>query len=116
MPHHLFFPGLPSSQPEAGSPSPDRIVSGQPTTRTWTTYEGEGGRLFCGVWEATPGAWRVSYDEWESCTVLEGRCTVTPDGGDPVNLGPGDTLILEPGFKGIWSVTEKMRKTFVIRL
>lgn len=102
--------------PELASPPPGRILSGSPSSRTWNAYTDEEGRVFCGIWESTPGRWRVAYDEWESCTILQGRSIVTPDTGEPVELRPGDTLVLEPGFEGTWEVVETTRKSYVIRV
>jgi uncharacterized cupin superfamily protein len=42
--------------------------------------------------------------------------SLTPDGGAPVQFGPGDSFVIEPGFNGVWSVIEDMAKTYVIRL
>jgi len=111
-----FFRAIELGEPEEGAPTPDRIVSGNPTFRTWNRYESADGKTFCGVWEATTGLWRIAYDEWESCTILVGRSVVTPEGGQPIALGPGDTLVIEPGFRGTWEVVETTRKTYVIRI
>ena len=112
----VTFPAAGLGEPEAGAPSPGRLEGGSPVFRTWNSYESADGRMFAGIWEATPGRWRVVYEEWESCTLLEGRSVVTPDGGPPVTLGPGDTMILEPGFEGTWEVVETTRKSYVVRL
>jgi uncharacterized cupin superfamily protein len=101
---------------EAGAPEPGRILAGDPRFRTWNAYESSDGKTFCGVWESTPGSWRIVYEEWESCTLISGRSVVTSDDGTSISLGPGDTLILEPGFTGTWTVVETTRKTYVIRL
>lgn len=116
MATHLAFPADPSDSAETGAPKPERLVSGEPRHRTWTLYESPDGKTFCGVWESTPGAWRVVFEEWESCTILSGHVIVTPDGGDPITLKAGDTLVTEPGFTGIWDVKETVRKTFVVRI
>lgn len=101
--------------PEEGAPAPDRLISGDPQFRTWNLEEAEGG-LYAGVWESTPGKWRIVYDEWEYFHILEGHSVVTEDGGEPVHLKAGDRLILRPGFKGTWEVLETTRKDYVIRL
>jgi uncharacterized cupin superfamily protein len=101
---------------EAGAPDPERIVAGAPKFRTWNRYESADGRTFCGVWESTPGLWRIAYDEWESCTIMSGRSVVTPEGGTPIELGPGDSLVIDPGFRGTWEVVETTRKTYVIKI
>jgi uncharacterized cupin superfamily protein len=116
MAHYLRFEAVPDGAPEIGGPKAERLVSGAPVHRTWVTYETPDGKMFCGVWESTPGAWRVVFDEWESCTILEGVVIVTPDVGTPVALGAGDSLVTEPGFTGTWEVLETVRKTFVIRV
>jgi uncharacterized protein len=112
---HIVFPAAGTGAAEEGAPKPDRVLAGQPRFRTWNAYESADGRIYCGVWECTPGLWRISYEEWESCTVISGRSVVTPDGGDAIVLGPGDSLVLEPGFTGTWEVIETTRKTYVVR-
>lgn len=99
---------------EEGAPAPGRVLSGAPRFRTWN--RDEGGGLHCGIWEATPGAWRVEYTEWEYCRILSGRSVVTGEDGTRIALGPGDALVLRPGFRGVWEVLETTRKEYVIRL
>ena len=104
-----------SLEPEEGAPSPDRILSGQPTFRTWNAEEAEGG-LYAGVWEATPGKWRIVYDEWEFCHILSGVSVIVEEGGEARTVRAGDSFVLRPGFKGSWEVLETTRKEYVIRL
>jgi uncharacterized cupin superfamily protein len=102
--------------PEEAPVAEERILSGAPITRTWNVEETSDGKLFAGIWEATPGAWRISYDEWEFCEIESGHSRVTEDGGDTVELRRGDRLVLRPGFNGVWEVVETTRKSYVIRL
>jgi uncharacterized cupin superfamily protein len=102
-------------EPEAGEPAADRIVSGAPKFRTWNAEEAEGG-LYAGIWEATPGKWRIVYDEWEFCHILAGLSVITEEGGEARTAKPGDSFVLRPGFKGTWEVIETTRKEYVIRL
>jgi Predicted enzyme of the cupin superfamily len=101
--------------PEEGAPAPERLISGDPRFTTWNVEEAEGG-IYAGVWQSTPGKWRVAYDEWEYFHILEGHSIVTEDGGEPIHLRAGDRLILRPGFTGTWEVVETTRKDYVIRL
>ena len=101
--------------PEEGVPAPDRLIFGDPRFTTWNLEEAEGG-VYAGIWQSTPGKWRIVYDEWEYFHILEGHSVVTEDGGDPIHLKTGDRLILRPGFKGTWEVLETTRKDYVIRL
>jgi uncharacterized cupin superfamily protein len=93
----------------------DRLIDGAPTTRTSLDYA-RGENLYAGEWSASVGAWRVRYEEWEFCYVLEGACELTPEGGAPQTYMAGDSFVIEPGFVGVWRVTEPMRKRFVIQL
>lgn len=114
MSNSLVF-DLSSVEPEEGAPAADRLISGNPRFTTWNLEEAAGG-LYAGVWQATPGKWRIAYDEWEYFSVLEGHSIVTEEGGEPVHLKAGDRMILRPGFKGTWEVVETTRKDYVIRL
>ncbi len=102
-------------EPESGAPAADRLISGDPKFRTWNAEEAEGG-IYAGIWEATPGKWRIHYDEWEFCHVLSGLSIVTEDDGEARTVKAGDSFVLRPGFKGTWEVLETTRKEYVIRL
>ncbi len=100
-------------EPEAGEPAPDRLISGAPKFRTWNLEERDGG-LYAGLWESTPGKWRIEDDEWEFCHVLSGLSVVAEDGGEAHTLRAGGSFVLRPGFKGSWEVLETTRKQYVI--
>jgi uncharacterized cupin superfamily protein len=102
--------------PEPGAPPPDRLISGAPAFETWSQYESADGRSFAGLWRATPGAWRIAYDEWEYCEILEGVSVITDQAGMARTYGPGDRFVIEPGFTGSWEVVETTTKRYVIRL
>lgn len=100
--------------PEEGRPEPDRVLSGDPRFTTWSVEERDG--LYAGLWQATPGKWRIAYTEWEYFRILEGRSVVMGDDGTRLDLAPGDAAILRPGFEGTWEVLETTLKDYVIRL
>lgn len=102
-------------EPEIGGPAEDRLISGNPRFRTWNVEEADGG-VYAGVWESTPGKWRIEYDEWEFCHILSGRSVITSDDGETRKVNPGDSFVIRPGFKGAWEVLETTRKEYVIRL
>jgi uncharacterized protein len=110
--HFLRLPA--DATPEISRPAPERLVKGDPVFTTWNVEERDG--LYCGIWQATPGAWRVVYTEWEYCRILSGLSVLTPDDGPPQTLQPGDSFILRPGFSGVWEVIETTTKDYVIRL
>jgi uncharacterized protein len=103
-----------SREPDVTRPDREKVISGDPVHTTWNIEERDG--LYCGLWESTPGKWRVSYDEWEFCHILSGVSVITDDHGEAKRVGAGDSFILRPGFKGIWEVIETTRKEYVIRM
>ncbi len=113
--HFIKFPS-PPVEPAAGLPAGWTIVAGEPVARGARHYTADDGSALAGWWSCTPGSFSVVYDKWEFCHMLSGRCTITPKGGAPVDLGPGDGFILEPGFEGTWTVHETMTKHFVFKL
>ena len=105
---------LPLGDPEISRPDPARLIFGNPEHRTWLTDQAKG--LWCGVWQSTPGKWRVIYEEWEYFRLTEGFSILTPDDGAPIHLRPGDAHVIRPGFTGTWEVVETTIKDFVIRI
>jgi uncharacterized cupin superfamily protein len=95
------------------APKPTSTTAGQTeAVRTvWTAPRG----VEAGIWEATPGRFTAEREGYhEVCQILSGRATVTADDGDPVEIGPGDTLVTPAGWTGVWEVHETLRKTYVV--
>ena len=99
---------------ETGTPAPDRLIAGAPRFTTWETTSRAG--LYAGIWESTPGKWRVVYDEWEYCHILSGVSVLTDAEGRETRLEAGASIVIEPGFQGTWEVLETTRKDYVIVL
>jgi uncharacterized cupin superfamily protein len=91
-------------------------VEGNPTMKTWVQHTTADGTMMSGTWEATPGTWHATFTEYEFVHLIEGRITITEDGGEPVTVGPGDAFVVEAGFKGTWRIEEPVRKHFDVRL
>lgn len=105
----VLRPGAPLREAIAA----ERVIEGAPVAETRLDYERDG-RVFVGEWSCSVGAWRVAYDEWEYCAVLEGACELVADGGEVTRLQAGDQFVIEPGFAGVWRVLAPMKKRFVI--
>jgi uncharacterized cupin superfamily protein len=103
-----------AARPETNRPPAEKVISGDPVHTTWNAEERDG--LYCGIWQSTPGKWRIAYDEWEFCHILEGVSVIGEDGGAAHTVRAGDSFILRPGFRGTWAVLETTRKEYVIRL
>ena len=60
-------------------------------------------RLSCRDW---------TYDEQETCLLLEGDVIVTPDGGEPVRFGVDDLVVFDAGLSCTWEVHAPVRKHY----
>lgn len=69
-----------------------------------------------GVWECTPGTLASTRVGWsEVCHFISGRATITTEGGESVEVGPGDAIVLPEGWRGTWQIHETIRKFFVFQ-
>jgi uncharacterized protein len=64
------------------------------------------------IWEKEESEFPYFYDSEETCLILEGRVTVTPDGGQSVEIGPGDLVVFPTGLSCTWKITKKIRKHY----
>jgi len=90
----------------------EAVVEGHPHTGLATL--GRFGGLEVGVWEMTPGVMRdVEADE--IFVVLSGAATVEfADGTAALTLKPGDVVRLAAGAETVWTVTETLRKVYLV--
>jgi len=84
------------------------------STAGFTLWKNEATEAESGIWECTPGPSRWELETNEFVHVVSGRMTVTEDGGSPVDLGPGDTVVFPLGWNGTWDIHETLRKLYVI--
>jgi uncharacterized cupin superfamily protein len=108
--------GQPGPEPITGDLEGWKVVEGKPTMKTWIQHTSADGSMISGTWEATPGSYHATYTGYEFVHLIQGRITITPDGGKPVSVGPGDAFVVEAGFKGVWKIEEKVVKHFDIKL
>ena len=99
--------------PEISRPDPAKVLSGDPVHSTWLLEDRDG--LYCGLWQSTPGSWRISYDEWEYVYIHSGHSVLTDAAGNATTLQAEDSFMIRPGFSGTWTVIETTLKDFVIR-
>jgi len=101
---------------EVGAADPAKLVKGKYKTKTWNHFTGEDDRLYCGIWESTPGKVQIAYEEWEFCHFIQGKAVLTNDKGKKWTLRKGDAFVIPAGFKGTWETVKKVRKHYVILL
>ncbi len=100
------------TEPEISRPDPATVISGDPVHSIWNLETR--GTLYCGLWQSTPGKWRVSYSEWEYVHIHRGHSVLTDAEGTATPLKPGDSFMIRPGFAGTWEVIETTLKDYVI--
>ena len=86
-----------STTPEVtrSKPPADRLLAGKPEHAAHNYFSDATGRFFAGVWESSPGRWRVRYTENEFCHA-------------------GASFVIPAGFSGTWEVLEPTSKLYVI--
>jgi uncharacterized cupin superfamily protein len=91
--------------------SAEQRVSGTP--KTGSAQIEKFGNTVVGVWEMTPGVMRdVEVDE--ILTVLAGAAVVEFQDGRKITLEPGTVARLHTGQQTVWTVTETLRKVYVL--
>ena len=93
---------------------PVAVPLGTPVSVTSVTFVERTDGVETGIWECTPGRWRRQIVQQEFCHFIQGRCTFTPDGGEPLTIEAGDALMLPANSTGIWDIQETVRKTYVL--
>lgn len=105
-------------QPEAefDHPRPERLVTGNPQRTTWPHFTNDSDEVFMGVWASEVGAWRIEMGpaEDEYFYVIEGSGNLTDEAGNCRVFGVRDAVIIPAGFKGTFTVTEPLKKHYVI--
>ena len=65
------------------------------------------------IWTKEASEFPWHYDDRERCYFLEGDVIVTPEGGEPVQVGEGDLVTFPAGMSCIWKVRSPVRKHFM---
>ncbi len=94
--------------------NPVAVPLSEPVAVASTTSVERSDGVETGVWECTPGRWRRQIVQQEFCHIISGRCTFTPDGGEPMEIRGGDALMMPANTTGIWDIQETVRKTYVL--
>ena len=64
------------------------------------------------TWGAEVSTFPWTYDEPETCYFLEGDVVVTPEGGDPVQVGKGQLVTFPAGMSCTWEVRAPVKKHY----
>jgi uncharacterized protein len=105
----------PTSEPRHSKTSADRLISGDPSFKTWAQDESRNGTVHTRVWEATPGETRsIKGKVMEFCYILSGVVELTEEGQPPRTFRAGDSFVTKPGYIGVWKTIEAVRKIYVV--
>jgi uncharacterized cupin superfamily protein len=64
------------------------------------------------IWEKEVSKFDWYYDQQETCYILEGEVTVTPENGQPVSIEAGDFVIFPQGMSCVWDISKPIRKHY----
>ncbi|MEC4982994.1 MAG: cupin domain-containing protein [Oscillatoria sp. PMC 1068.18] len=64
------------------------------------------------IWTKEVSEFPWTYDEQETCYFLEGEVIVTPEGGEPVQMGKGDLVTFPAGMSCTWKIQQNVRKHY----
>ncbi len=79
---------------------PDEHRLGELGVRNWPT------------WSKEVSSFPWTYDEPETCYILEGKVLVTPHGGHPTTVKQGDLVTFPAGMSCTWEIQEPIKKHY----
>ncbi|RVU35242.1 cupin domain-containing protein [Hwanghaeella grinnelliae] len=111
----LSIDTTPASTPKESLPLPERLISGDPSFKTWAQDASKDEKVQTGVWEATPGVTHsIKGTTFEFCHILSGVVEIEEQGGETKTYRAGDNFVMKPGFVGVWRSIETVRKIYVV--
>ncbi|RKR20102.1 cupin domain-containing protein [Arthrobacter oryzae] len=106
---HVCAIDLPLPDPHAKSTSP--TGQAESSLSIWNAHPATS----AGVWECEPGEFTSAREGYsEICQVLSGSGSVHGEDGTSADLKAGSLLVLPAGWRGTWTIREKIRKTYVL--
>ena len=112
---HITAPARTPSDEFGLAVTPPR-VGGAPTPHLFTKEEfaAPDGSVNVGTWEATPGCFARAIVDAEFSQFVAGHATFVTDAGMEYQFRAGDAAYFPPNTKGVWTIHEKLRKTYVV--
>ncbi len=65
-----------------------------------------------GIWRKQVAVFPWTNNQQETCYILRGRFTVTPDDGDPQEFKRGDLITFPAGMSCTWDILEDVEKYY----
>ncbi|MBT3712971.1 MAG: DUF861 domain-containing protein [Anaerolineae bacterium] len=92
---------------------PTSLEGSAPETSWLEVYSDDEGRE-SGIWECTPGKYRMERESDEFCYILQGHWKLISDDGEVSEVKAGDAIFLRNGWGGTSHIIETVRKVFMI--
>lgn len=64
------------------------------------------------IWQKEISTFNWHYDDQESCYLLGGKVTVTPEGDKGVTFGAGDFVVFPKGMSCAWQIHQPVKKHY----
>ena len=64
------------------------------------------------IWQKETSTFDWHYDDQESCYLLSGKVSVTPEGAAAVTFGAGDFVVFPQGMSCVWQIHEAVKKHY----
>ena len=64
------------------------------------------------IWKKEASTFDWEYDQQETCYIIRGEFTVTPEGGEPQSFKRGDLITFPAGMKCTWEITKDVEKHY----
>ena len=93
--------------PTVGNAAAVRLASKQ-------AFAAPDGAVQVGTWEATPGRFVRAVFDAEFSQFLAGRATFVSEDGRSFEFRAGDAAYFPANTRGIWTIHETLRKTYVV--
>jgi len=106
-----FRASVPEARLDPWPIPPEQVVEGDPRASGAILWKSGDGTHANGIWECTPGTFDWVHAD-ETLCLVQGSVTVTPEGGEPFEIRPGDVVFFPEGTRTRWKVNETIRKAF----
>ncbi len=91
-------------------------IDGQSTNTGRLLWKGEeDGLPEAGVWQCTPGSWRLELPRDELVHFVSGRASYSADNGEVIEVTPGTVVHFQEGWSGTVVVHETIRSVYMFR-
>jgi uncharacterized cupin superfamily protein len=64
------------------------------------------------IWKKEVSTFDWQYDQQETCYIIRGEFTVTPEGGLPQQFKRGDLITFPEGLRCTWEITKDVEKHY----